>query len=154
METPNGRERQLAPVERQASVPAPRRAGTFVAVLRTAAQPLPLERPQVDPDLTSLSATERSAEVLRYTSSRLEYWLSPQGELRAWFKLNLLLGLFLAVPVVLVAPVITLLLSTVATWSQYLLAAAVNTLLALLAFIGIAAILTGAFFLVRFLRGR
>jgi hypothetical protein len=115
-------------------------------------QPVPLKQPTVDPDLTVLSAIERSAEVIRYSAGRLEYWLSPRGELRAWFKLNLLLALLLVVPVLLVAPVVTLFLSTVATWSQYVLAVAVNILMTLLTLIAIAAILSGAFFLARLLR--
>lgn len=39
--------------------------------------------PGVDPELARLGAIERSAEVLRYTLRRAEYWLSPGGTLRA-----------------------------------------------------------------------
>ena len=114
--------------------------------VRAAVQPVPLARPQIASDLIRLSALERSAEVVRYAGCRFEYWLSPRGELRAWFRLNLLLALLLAVPTILVAPVVTLFLSAVVTWSQYLLTAAVNTLLTLLVGVGIAAIVSGACF--------
>lgn len=153
MEPQNNHKGQLVPVDRRSGLPATRRSGTMVAALHAAAQPVPLERPQIDADLTALSALERSAEVIRYSACRLEYWLSPRGELRAWFRLNLLLAIFLAVPMVLVAPVLTYCLLTAATWSQYLLATAVNILLTVLAVVGIAALLTAAFFVIRrFLR--
>lgn len=152
MENPADRERQLMPVGDHSGVPAPRRVGSLVAALRAAAQPVPLEQPRVDPDLTTLSPIVRSAEVIRYSARRLEYWLSPRGELRCWFKLNVLVGLLLAIPVVVVAPIVTLFLLTMATWSEYLLATVVNMLLALLAIVGIVAILTGALFLFRLLK--
>ena len=128
----------------------PRKA--WLAIAAEAARPVPLDRPQVDRHLTELSAIERAAEVLRFSAYRLEYALSPGGHLRAWFKLNLLLALLLAIPTVLVMPVVTLFLGTVATWSQYLLTAAVNILLALIAGTASVALATLLFFLIRVLR--
>jgi len=141
--------RQLVPVNRRLGLPTPRRPGTLVAALRAAARPVPLEPPQINPDLTGLSALERSAEVLRYSACRLEYWLSPRGELRAWLKLNLLLALLLAVPAVLVGPVLTYCFWTAATWSQFLLATAVNILLTVLAAMGVVVLLSAASFVIQ-----
>jgi len=79
-------------------------------------QPEPLPEPEVDPDLPRLSAIERSAEVLSYTCRRFEYWLSPQGTLREWLKFNLRLAIGLAVPSLLVAPLVTLALGQFNVW--------------------------------------
>jgi len=50
--------------------PIRRRAGTLIKAIRDAAEPLPLERPQVDIQLARLPVLERSAEVLRYSALR------------------------------------------------------------------------------------
>ncbi len=79
-------------------------------------QPEPLPEPEVDHDLPHLSAIERSAEVIGFTCRRFEYWISPQGVLREWFKFNLRLALGLAVPAMLVAPLVTLALKQFNEW--------------------------------------
>ena len=141
METPNNRKDPLVPVDRSTGLPATRQSNTLVVMLRAAAQPVPLRQPQIDSGLTALSPLERSVEVIRYSLYRLEFWLSPRGHLRAWFRLNLLVALLMAVPMVLVAPLLTYCFSTAAAWSQYLLATAVNILLTLVVAVGIAVIL-------------
>ncbi len=79
-------------------------------------QPEPLSEPVVDQDLPQLSAIERSAEVVCFTWRRFEYWISPRGILREWFKFNLRLALGLAVPALLVAPLVTLALQQFNVW--------------------------------------
>lgn len=79
-------------------------------------QPEPLDEPAVDKDLPQLSAIERSAEVVSFTCRRFEYWISPRGILREWFKFNLRLALGLAVPALLVAPLVTLALEQFGVW--------------------------------------
>jgi len=79
-------------------------------------QPEPLPEPVVDQDLPHLSAIERSAETISYTCRRFEYWLSPQGTLREWLKFNLRLAIGLAVPCLLVAPLVTLALKQFNAW--------------------------------------
>src|SRR5436190_200688 len=69
--------------------------------------PTPLPPPQVDPGLAHFTALERSAEVFRYGLNRLEYWISPKGWLRQWLLLNIRMALLLAIPSVLVVPLIT-----------------------------------------------
>lgn len=83
-------------------------------------EPTPLPPPRVDPDLANFTALERSAEVFRYTLHRLEYWLSPRGWLREWFRFNIRLSLVLAIPSFLVAPLITFALSQLSAWSALL----------------------------------
>jgi len=94
-----------------------RRAGH---VLLTTWNPQPIEKPTVDGELSSYPFLVRSAEVVKYQMLRLEYSLSQGGGLRAWFKLNLLVALLLAIPVLLVVPAVTALLSGVASWSVFL----------------------------------
>ncbi len=61
---------------------------------------------------------------------RLEYSLSQGGGLRVWFKLNLLLGLLIAAPALLVVPAATALVSGFASWSSLLLQIAHNLAIA------------------------
>ena len=101
---------------------------TLGRTLKIAWQPAPIHPPEVDPDLTELSGIQRPAEVLRYKILQLEHALSSGGGLRAWLKLNLLVALILVIPALLVIPVITFLLSSFATWTGFLLQAALNIL--------------------------
>lgn len=78
--------------------------------------PEPLQPPIIDSDLPALSPVERSAEVLRYTCCNIEYWLSPGGALREWLKFNLRIALAIAVPSLLVIPIITFTLGQFKTW--------------------------------------
>ena len=72
---------------------------------------------------------------------QLEYALSPDGGLRAWFKLNLLLCLMLGIPLLFVVPVVTGLLTSFASWTALLLQIAINLLYTLLVVIAIGTIL-------------
>lgn len=70
----------------------------------------------VDRDLPKLTAVERAAEVMRFTFSRLEYALSPLGHLREFVKLNFRVAFAIAIPALLVAPLVTLALNQFKTW--------------------------------------
>src|SRR5437667_12073841 len=59
----------------------------FADSIKAAWQPEPLVRPIVDPDLTSLSLIERSAEVVRYQLLKVEYSLSDCGSILDVLKL-------------------------------------------------------------------
>jgi len=64
-----------------------------------------------------MSGPQRSAEVIRYSILSVEYWLSPLGRLREWFRLNSTLSMWLLIPSVLVLPLITWILYLVAGWA-------------------------------------
>ncbi len=83
----------------------------------------------VDIDLPHLSSIERSAEVLRYTCSRLEYWLSPQGMLREWLRFNLRIACVLVVPALVVAPLVTLALGQFKAWVDLIVSTTSNLVL-------------------------
>jgi hypothetical protein len=79
-------------------------------------RPEALSSPKVDRDLPKLTAIERAAEVMRFTLSRLEYALSPLGHLREFVKLNFRLAFAIAIPALLVAPLVTLALNQFRQW--------------------------------------
>jgi hypothetical protein len=79
-----------------------------------------LAAPVVDPDFPQLSPIERAAEVIRFMLSRLEYWLSPLGNLREFMRLNLRLAVLVAVPVLMVAPLMSLGLKQFNNWISLL----------------------------------
>ena len=79
--------------------------------------PREIARPRVEPDLSRLGPVERSAEVIRYSLCRAEYWISPNGWLREWFRINLWFAVVLAIPALLVAPVGSYLLERMAAGS-------------------------------------
>lgn len=53
---------------------------------------------------------------MRFTFSRLEYALSPLGHLREFMKLNVRLAIAMAIPALLVAPLVTLAIQQFKTW--------------------------------------
>ena len=73
-----------------------------------------IEPPQIDPDLESLSALERAAEVLRYFLLCAEHRLAPVGRLRRWLRQILRAGAFVAVPALILLPLALLLLAGIA----------------------------------------
>ncbi len=70
----------------------------------------------VDHELPHLSGIERAAEVLRFMVSRLEYALSPLGNLREFIKLNFRLSICIAIPVLMVAPLVTMAINQFKVW--------------------------------------
>lgn len=90
--------------------------------------PVKIDPPMVDPSLHQLTWIERSAEVTRHSLHSLEYWASPGGTLRAWLKLNAQAMLVLAIPSLLVIPLITFAIGQFNSWTVSL-AQTTNTLL-------------------------
>ena len=72
-----------------------------------------LSPPTVDPALTELHPVVRSAEVLRYSLAKFEYWISPGGHVREVLRLSSLLAALLGIPALIVMPLVTLLLTQV-----------------------------------------
>ena len=116
MEQPDWDEQSPPPPRQLPTAPATTWAKQVRQIVVKRWQPEPLDEPAVDKDLPQLSAIERSAEVVSFTCSRFEYWISPRGILREWFKFNLRLALGLAVPALLVAPLVTLALEQFGVW--------------------------------------
>jgi len=108
-------------------------------------EPKPILKPEVDPDLPELSWPERSAEVLRYSFQRLEYWVSPSGVIREWFRLVFKVFLMLAIPAFLLCPVVTFVFLQVETWTAALLAIVLNLLKTALAVVALGGLIVIAF---------
>jgi hypothetical protein len=70
--------------------------------------------PRVDPELETLSAPERAAEVLRYCLLRVEHYIAPDGSLRRWLRRVLRVGAYIAIPALVLLPLALLVLTGVA----------------------------------------
>jgi hypothetical protein len=93
----------------------------------------PICKPMVNKNLSKLDALSRSAECFRYFLLSLEFWLSPNGDVREWLKHNVLLFILLIIPAILVMPVIGLILWQFTGWLSMLTAIAGKLMLILLA---------------------
>ena len=89
----------------------------------------PLPPPAINPELEMLSAIPRSAECLRHFVLSIEYWISPNGRLRQWVKLNVLVASWLVVPAVVLMPVISLVLHEVDGWLSALVSIVLKAML-------------------------
>jgi hypothetical protein len=103
--------------------------------------PVPLRQPHPPSFLSDLPWPKRIAEVLRYGLLAFEYSLSPGGGLRAWLKLNMAVAVFLGIPALLLVPVITVLVTTISTWTALLLQIVLNLLYAALALMALVFVL-------------
>lgn len=90
--------------------------------------PVPIEPPVVARDLPRLPWLHRVAEVFTYSIGRLEYWVSPSGVVREWFRLVFKVFLYLAIPAILLCPVISFILHQAVDWTAALLQIAINIL--------------------------
>ena len=97
-----------------------------------------IEPPKVDPELDDLDAATRSVEVVRFSLLSLEWWLSPNGTLREWLKINGKVSSVLIIPTVIVMPLVSLILWQIATWMGWLVGIAGHFILfPLVALVGI-----------------
>jgi hypothetical protein len=82
----------------------------------------------------------RTAVILHYRVAALEYALSPNGSLRAFIRLCVMLGLLIGIPVLLILPPLVLLFFGLVDVAAAIAEACLSILKALLAVIGIIAI--------------
>ena len=92
-------------------------------------RPKAIGAPKLQRSFLKLPPIQRAAEVLRYSLLKAEHWLSPQGRLREWMRLNILAALFIGVPALIIVPILTYLLGEFATWMLFLAEAARNLVL-------------------------
>lgn len=96
------------------------RFGGIKKALLDAWQPQSIACPFPDKDFENLGLFERIAETIIYSILLFEYYISPNGGLRAWLRLNLLAGVVGVIPAVTIVPVVTYLLQGFTTWSEYI----------------------------------
>lgn len=87
-------------------------------------KPEPIAKPSVNRSFLKMGPLERAAEVLRYTALKTEHWLSPNGRLREWMRLNILAAFLIGIPALVIVPILTFLLGQFATWMLFLAQAA------------------------------
>jgi len=73
--------------------------------------PQPITPPAVDPEIEHLDPIQRSAESIRYSILSVEYWVSKNGQVREWLRHNSRLAAWLAIPAMLVLPLVGLVLA-------------------------------------------
>ncbi len=117
-------------------------------------KPEPIDPPKVDPNLPQLTTLQRATEALRYSLLSVEWWLSPNGKLREWLKINGKIGSVLVIPAVLVVPLITFILWQVTKWIGYLVNITANLIVLPLASLAAALLITGVVILTRILVGK
>ena len=78
----------------------------------------PLEKPQVDPDVTTMPAVERAVEVLRYNAALCEYRLGSNGWLRAWIFSTLRVLFLVLVPLLAFSALLAFLVPAMAGVAQ------------------------------------
>jgi hypothetical protein len=110
-------------------IPVNKRRHRFRDFFQRHWNPEKIEPPKVDPDLEDLDAATRSCEVVRFSLLSLEWWLSPNGTLREWLKLNGKITSILVIPAVLVMPLVTLIIWQVAKWMNWLVGIAGHIIL-------------------------
>lgn len=72
--------------------------------------PQPVSPPSVDPNIEQLDPIQRSAETIRFTCLCFERWVSKSGQVREWLRHNARLATWLAIPTVLVLPLVGMVL--------------------------------------------
>jgi hypothetical protein len=92
-------------------------------------RPKPIDPPTVNPELEKLNGAQRSAEVIKHGTLRIEYWISPNGTVREWMRKNTLLATILAIPAILVLPLVSWIIWLVAGWAMMLVGLAGNLIL-------------------------
>lgn len=116
--------------------------------------PQPVEPPQVDPELPKLNGLQRAAESLRYTILRFEWWVSSNGNLREWLRLNSKISSVLVIPAVLVVPLVTFLLWQAFKWTGWLVGIAGNLVLFPLAILAAVIVISAVIILLRLILGK
>ena len=116
--------------------------------------PQPIQPPQVDRELTKRPPIERSAEVIRYSVLKAEFWISRRGALREWLRINCLGALVIGIPALFIVPIITFILSQFVTWMAFLALAAWNLVRFIGSVIAAIALITAALAVFRGTRGR
>lgn len=85
-------------------------------LFRSPWNPSPISAPTVDPHLADLDPLTRSAESLRHSVLSLEFWISPNGQVREWLRHNTRLAVVLAIPAFLILPIISFALWQLVSW--------------------------------------
>lgn len=78
--------------------------------LKQSWQAKPVEQPRVNPELENLNGLTRSAESIRYSILSIEFWISPNGQVREWLRQMVGVASGLSIPALLVLPLVVFIL--------------------------------------------
>lgn len=78
----------------------------------------PLDHPTVDGEFFRASAWKRSLFAILYCLLCLEHWIAPNGWVREWLRLNVLIAVVIGTAVLLTGPVVTALLHNLYEWAS------------------------------------
>jgi hypothetical protein len=81
-------------------------------------QPHPVARPTVDPAFIRLPGWKRALASVAHCLRCFEYWLAPQGWLREWLRLNVLVIVLAGTTILLAGPIVTAILVSLLDWSH------------------------------------
>jgi hypothetical protein len=113
-----------------------------------------LSSPVAPKDLERLPVLERMATVIGYSIRRLEFWVSPNGRLREWCRINVAVALILLIPGLTLLPAAVLVFSGVAALTSSLQQIAANLLSICFSLLLTVGIISGIVLLVRHVRER
>jgi hypothetical protein len=96
-----------------------------------------------------MDAVQRSAESIRYSILSWEYWASPNGQIREWIRHNTVLAVVLAIPAIIIIPLIGCALGGIAAWAVALTVIAAHALIIPLLVVGV---VIAVMFAIKFLK--
>ncbi len=85
-------------------------------------KPVPVPEPKKPQNIEKYGFLGRAALSLQYSFLQLEYAISRGGRLREWAKLNVLLGIIIGIPALIVLPMLSLAVAGICAISLSLLA--------------------------------
>ena len=103
--------------------------------------PQPIPRPVVDPHLAHLNGPQRMVESITFFALACEHWISSDGVLREWLRINSRLGLLILSPMLMFMPTISFGLWQIALWTAFLVLITKNLVLLPLAALATIALL-------------
>lgn len=121
-------------------------------LLRWSWNPKPIDPPKIE-SLSTLDPLTRSAEAIRYSILSVEFWVSPDGQVREWLRNNSRLAMLLSIPGLLVIPLVVFILVQIAAGMDALVSVAASLLLLPLFALVLAAVLLALMFVAKFLLG-
>ncbi len=77
-------------------------------------------KPVVNASLNQMNGLQRAAEAFRYSVLSIEFWISPEGNIREWLKVNVRFAMFVAAPTFMAFPIITVALWELEAWMDSL----------------------------------
>ncbi len=76
----------------------------------------PICKPVVNTHLGQMNGLQRATEAFRYAVLSIEFFISPEGQIRKWTRTTTRIAVFIAVPTFMAFPVVTVTLWELESW--------------------------------------